>query len=99
MLHPSCRIPDAGGLDATVHTDRSGRMWWPNALLIDFTFLVPFFCPRPIVLPRGFILKKTPSSTEYAAIITHIIRDILHMLGRVNTHVIHDILHMIYIHT
>ena len=32
VLHPSCRIPDAGGLYATVHTGRTGRMWWPNAM-------------------------------------------------------------------
>ena len=30
VLHPSCRIPDAGGLSATVHISHTGSNWWPN---------------------------------------------------------------------
>ena len=30
--HPSCRIPDTGELYSTVHTGRTGRTWWADAL-------------------------------------------------------------------
>ena len=41
--YPSCRIPNAGGLYAIVHTGRTGSTWWPNTLLNDFTLVFPFF--------------------------------------------------------
>ena len=48
MPHPSCRIPDAGGLYATAHIGHTGRTWWPKTILRDFTLVFPFFCPLPV---------------------------------------------------
>ena len=41
VFQTSSRIPDAGGLYATAHTGRTGRTWWPNTLLSDFTLVFP----------------------------------------------------------
>ena len=46
--YPSCRIADAAGLYATVHTGRNGRMWWPSIRSSDFTLAFPFFCSIPV---------------------------------------------------
>ena len=51
VLHPSCRIPDAVGLYAMVHTVRTDRMWWPNALLRDFTLVCDNFCAIRVHAP------------------------------------------------
>ena len=53
--HPSCRIPDTGGLEATVHT---GHKWWPSTLLSEFTLVFPFFGPLWYLYVRVWLLSQ-----------------------------------------
>ena len=55
--HPSCTIPEAGGLYNTVYTARTGHTWWPNTRLSDFTLVFPFFLSTNYTL-QALMLKQ-----------------------------------------